>query len=98
MATLIKPDGTKTEVRPKNGKDFTIAELYTLIECTTVEVLYMAEGKSMWIDEEGKFKNPLHNLVAEMILRDSLHKIGRAMIPGDYLVGNALVCDEGEVR
>lgn len=99
MATLITPDGIKSEVFPAagKGKHFTIEELYKLIGCTTVEHLPMDGNRSMWIDEDGKaVAEPKHNIVAEMILRDSLRKIGRTLIPGDYLVGNVVICEQSE--
>lgn len=99
MAILITPDGIRSEVFPAAGKKkhFTIEELYKLIGCDTVEHLSMDGNRSMWIDENGKFAaEPKHNLVAEMVLRDSLRKMGRMLVPGDYLVGNVVICEEDE--
>ena len=58
-ATLIKADGTVTEVSPENGTDFTIKEVYKLLNCRIVEVLPLYNGKIMIIDEEGKLRDKI---------------------------------------
>lgn len=97
MATLIKPDGTETEVQPKNSQDFQLQELYELIECSTVEMIYLADGRTMWMDEESKLKSYLdkadpRNAKATKLLRQA------GGIPWDEVWGNVLVCGEGEVK
>ena len=43
MPTLYKTDGTQEEVNPSNGKNFTLDELYKLLDCDTIEVIYLQE-------------------------------------------------------
>lgn len=54
MATLYKVNGEKIEVSPQDGKKFTRAELYAMLDCNTVEVVFLRDGKIMIVDEDGK--------------------------------------------
>lgn len=56
-AVLLKVDGTKKFMMPKNGTDFQLDELYELLECDMIERITLDEGLIMIIDEEGKLKN-----------------------------------------
>ena len=83
-AILIKPDGSQTSVAPANGKNFQLEELYKLLECQWVEVVWSLreKGKIMIVDEEGKLKSsPVFNQVA-------------SSLSGHEIVGNAIVCDK----
>lgn len=92
MAILIHPDGAKFEVKPDNGKHFTLDELYKHCDCSMVQVIYLEDGRLMYLDEEGKFKEHYRNADATVLL----HKAGGMM--DDYIAGNALICEESEVR
>lgn len=77
---LFNEDGTSCEVQPKNGTDFQLGELYSLLECSCVEVLRSTKKDFILIvDEEGRLEgkepNPLVSLYA----------------PYD-IVGKAIVC------
>jgi len=91
MATLIANDGTMTEVSAR-GSCFSLHEMYALLECKQVQVIYLRDGRIMWIDEEGKFKPHQVNIQATQLLQ----KAGG--IPGDYVAGIALVTDRSEVQ
>ena len=93
MATLIHEDGSQFEVAPKDGQHFTLAELYKLLECSLVQVIYLADGNLMYLDEEGKFKSPC---VPNPTATTLLEKAGG--MPGDFIAGLALVCTPEEVR
>ena len=41
MAELLKLDGTSTPITPENGVNFQLDELYNLIECESIEVIYL---------------------------------------------------------
>ena len=92
MAELIKADGMVEEVMPENGQHFTLAELYQHCECDRVQVIYLDDGRTMWLDEEGKFKEHVRNEKATKLLEVA----GGAF--GDYIAGTALICDEHEVQ
>lgn len=91
MAKLIKVDGTVTEVKPKNGRDFTLEELRELVGCEWIEIVrLLGNGDSfLVVDEEGKLNGKERNEKATRMY-------GR--MPFDYIVGNALLCKRGEVK
>ena len=92
MAELIREDGTVETVAPQNGRTFSLAEMYQLIGCSLVQVIYLADGRLMWLDEEGKFKEHSRNEQATILLEQA----GGGF--GDYVAGNALICRESEVN
>lgn len=85
-AWLLDTDGSKKEVVPKNGSEFTLPELYEMLECELVQVLPTHQpGMIMIFDKEGKMKDNEVNLQATVILEDYL-------FVGDVIVGKALYC------
>ena len=44
-----------------------------------------------WIDEEGKFKNPVKNLRATNAWFRWMHRTGHVNIPGDFITGKAVI-------
>jgi hypothetical protein len=88
MATLYKTDGTVTEVKPANGRAFTLEELRRHVG-GDIEHLQL-RGKHIWLDEEGKLKNKPRNPKAQ----EEANKYGFSMLTGgDYLVGDVLFCE-----
>lgn len=84
-AVLILPDGTEKEITPLNGKNFTLPELYTLLECEIIESVSAIDGRRIIVDEEGKLKpNPIKNVKATLLYMKGFS--------GDYIVGRAIVC------
>jgi hypothetical protein len=80
--TLLRTDGTTSAVRPTNGKDYGLEELYTLLGCEIVEVIRTAiPGVVLICDEEGLYKNP------------PLLNAQASILAGQQIVGNALACD-----
>lgn len=90
MALLITPDGAETVVSAM-GATFTLKELYSILNCSMVQVIYLTDGRYMWLDEEGKFKPHRANLLATRLL----HQAGG--MATDYIAGSALVTDRNEV-
>ena len=89
-ATLVLTDGTTRIIQPKNKHDFKLEELYTLLNCETIEVVYscaLAEPQSnhdhiLIIDEEGKLKHrPKNELATKWYSQES-----------DFIVGDAILC------
>lgn len=83
MAELIKTNGEVITVSPK-GKTFKLKELYELIGCDLIEIVHIANGRLLVVDEEGKLKDNI-----EINKRAS-------MLAGCIIVGNAVVCDDKE--
>lgn len=88
--TIIYPDGKVLYVTPEDGKQFTLDELYKLLDCELVQVLYLDHKKILILDEEGKFKEDQQfNLRATSIA----YKFRKIQIT-DRIVGKVMFCDE----
>ena len=83
-ALLIKETGESQFIAPKNGTDFTLEELYALIGCDLIEVVYplVDNGNIFIIDEEGKLTGKDINYAATIMWG----------YPGDALVGDVIFC------
>jgi|TARA_R100001443_G_scaffold6772_1_gene15842 hypothetical protein len=74
----------------------TLEQLYKLIGCDTVERVSGYDKSvsnrtfDIWIDEEGKFRNPAKNLRATNAWFRWMHRTGHINIPGDYISGKAV--------
>ena len=90
MAILIKTSGEQVEVSPQETR-FTLEQMYSLLGCGCVQVIFLDDGRIMWIDEEGKLKPHQVNHVATELLARA------GGIPGDYIAGSALITDNNEV-
>lgn len=79
MAQFIPADITQPtrEVKPKNGRWFTIDELYRHLNCTTVQDIELPDGRVLITDEEAKLvQTPQHNHRAgEIVVFVSLREI-----------------------
>jgi hypothetical protein len=63
MATLIRPDGSCSEVLPKNGKDFSLKEIQKHVG-GYVQFVTGQNGKNYLCDEDGIAKRLKPNKVA----------------------------------
>lgn len=88
MATIFKTDGTSLEVEPKNGKDFGLQELYQIVGCNMIEIVYLPDKMILVIDEEGKLQDKPINCQATILCKMS----------DDYIVGDALLCKQKQVK
>jgi hypothetical protein len=89
MALWIKPDGTKTEVKPENGSDFNLQEMYRYTNGGPIEIVRACDGQSLIVlNEEGKLKDLPYNNIATMLYGN----------PYDAIVGDVLLCDTEEVK
>ena len=63
MALLIPADGNLPlrDVQPKNGRNFQLTELYALLACDYIEILSLADGRKMVLDEDGKLAGKPRN-------------------------------------
>lgn len=93
MATLLKTDGTKVQVSPKN-KRFTLKELYELIGngCDMIErVGPSKKGESLIVDEEGNFRE---SVIANWNATDWIAAEFGVM---NVVVGNAVIVPQNEM-
>lgn len=95
MANLIHANGDESTVVPNHpSQGFTLAELYRLIGCSTVQAIELSDGRTMWMDEEAKLSEGLQ-WVNEKATKLLLEAGG---IPSDEVIGNVLITEPGEVE
>lgn len=82
MAILLKPDEEPVEVRPADGESFSLEELYSLLNCRTVEMATLDEDRRLWFDEEARLKR-LHP-------ESKINRKASALY-GYVILGNALL-------
>ena len=85
-ATLLKVTGETVEISPVNGNCFTLKEVQSLVN-GYVQVIDLCPNKIMIMNEEGKFHFELNVEATRIALMNS------AIFPGDYIAGDAIVCD-----
>ena len=90
MAELIKQDGNIEQVRPANGRDFTLEELQAFCGGYVQEVS-LRDGRVMWCNEDGKVYGLELNERATAIAEDA-----GALLVGDYVVGDVVICKDTE--
>lgn len=91
MAKLYKTTGEIIEVEPKNGSDFSLEELQSFVG-GSIEVVPLTDGEYMVVNEEGKLRNLPYNSTATKVYNDALDW------EGDWIVGDALVCRETQIK
>lgn len=92
MATQIKSYGSECFVGPKNGRDFTLDELYRLTECDCIDIVGLYDGSQMIVDDNGLCVNePVINREATV-----LYQMGRHT--DSPIAGTVLVCSKKEVQ
>lgn len=86
IAQLLKPDGTYSDIVPKNGKNFKLDETYAILGVDIVQVVRLKKNQILIVDEEGLLKNnPQINHAASKLAQEA----GTA----EGIVGNAIWCD-----
>lgn len=89
MALFISSAGLELGFSPNNGEKFTLEELQGLVG-GYIERVPMSNGKSMYVNEEGKLNGLPYNEKATQILRHQ----GR--IPNDHIVGDVIILSNKE--
>lgn len=93
-ALLVTPSdalSTKTQL-VSLSKDFGLEEMYKHIQCDMVDVVEIAEGIDIWVDDNGLFKPD--NTVLEYKLKsnpeEALHLAGNALFLSSDDEGNSI--------
>ena len=86
-AIMIKTDGSKREVSPKDGEHFTLEEMQELV-AGYVEVVHIGESQILVINEMGKLYNLDLNDQATALARNH-----NSITANDYIVGDAVLMD-----
>lgn len=93
MAVVIETTGEEIEVKPKDPRQgFTLPELYKHLGCDCIEVVSLADGRRMVVDENGISKRLAYNSKASALYRE-----GRKTLASWKIVGTALVGDAREI-
>lgn len=92
MATWIKTTGASERVTPADGKQFTLAELQTMVG-GYIEAVRLDGDQIMWVNEEGKLKGlPLNPEATRMAALWDLS----ALLICDPIVGDVVVANTTE--
>lgn len=85
---ILYVDGREEFIEPKNGTDFTLEELQTIVD-GHIEIVQIGDERIMVVNEEGRLLNLPHNYTASRITS----ALGIVNI-----VGNVLVCHTSMVK
>lgn len=97
-ASLYKTDGTIEEVSPKNGKSFTLDELYTFVG-SPIDIRYLPSGKQLVVNDEGALTPLEPNEKAFREVWEKEFPIGEyphnnvSMLFGDVLLSDSKLLD-----
>lgn len=95
-AVRIKTNGIVDDVIPRNGSDFSLEEMYTLINTDIIETVYLPGDKVMIVDEEGGLRTDRKvNWMATKIVTDIELKIGR--IP-TFIFGDVMIINQSQIK
>lgn len=96
MATLIRTDGTEQNIQPSNAAEgfHFEGELYRLLQCDTIQIVQLADGRLMLMDEEAKLRRPqkLVNWKATQLM----HEAGGS--PFDVVLGDVVIAVSDELK
>lgn len=91
MASLLRTDGTRQNIAPQNGTDFQLEELHALLG-GYVEVVKLDDGRLLLVNDNGKIKQLAINPQATVLLWEFTDSLA------DVIVGDAVLCNDHEVR
>ena len=84
MAQIIKATGERIEVKPKNGTDFQLEELKTVVG-GYIEIVRLKDGKILVVNEEGMIYNlPFNEEATDLAYR--------------MILGDVLYCDINQIK
>lgn len=90
-AMILKTDGSVQKVQPANGSDFTLEELQGFVD-GLIEIIDIGSDMIMVVNEEGKGVLELNSMATVIA------KARSAILPHDYIAGNALMCPSDMVQ
>lgn len=92
QALVIKPDGSKFDIMPDNGRYFVLKELQKLVG-GFIELVHLPEtDQLMVVNEEGKLQHLQYNPGATRVLYQNFPD------GVDYICGWAVICDKRMMR
>lgn len=91
MAKIYRTNGDIEIIEPKNGTDYSLKELQTIVG-GYIECLHLfTDGLLLICNEEGKLMNLPYNERATDLARKNGYN-------NDYIVGDVLICKTVEVK
>lgn len=91
MAQIIRTTGEIHEVQPKNGTDFQLDEMQTIVG-GYIQIVCIGDDEVMVMNEEGKYTCELNGAAT------TLAKMHKAIYHDDYICGDVLVCDTNQIK
>lgn len=89
MAELIKADGQRQKVEPKNGEKFNLEELQVYVD-GYIEAIFLDDDTVMVVNEEGKLLGlPYNQLASIKFLQEKGYH--------EPIVGDVLVCKRNQM-
>ena len=88
--TVLKVNGERNIVQPKNGTDYTLKELQDIVG-GYIEIVYLSSTQIMVVNEEGALNGMQHNANATMVA-----SMTRGCVTPIF--GNVLICDSAMVK
>jgi hypothetical protein len=80
----INADGTRRDIAPANGTDYSLAECQAIVG-GFIELVHACKGWILVVNEEGLLRDLPRNNVA-------------SIIAGQQIVGNAMLVRDGSIR
>ena len=93
MAKIYKANGEVLDIEPKNGTDFQLEELQAIVE-GHIELIFLPNNQLMVLNEEGKIMGLPYNENATKQCSIVFREAGCS----DFIVGDALICNQEEVK
>jgi hypothetical protein len=88
MAWIIKSDDTETEVKPKNGKKFSLPELQKAVG-GYIEIIPLDRNQVMYVNEDGRSMGlPTNGKATMMVLNRARVALPNGGVVGDVIVGS----------
>ena len=81
---IIKSDGSRIVIEPKNGTDFQLSELQEIVG-GMIEIVYLSNERIMVVNEEG-------------LLLDLPYNADASVMAMNVIVGDVLICDSDKVK
>lgn len=88
---IYKTDGDVQNSSPRNGTDYQLDELQEIVG-GYIEVVYLADGRIMVLNEEGKLRGLAYNQRATALFRK------QTGITDDFIAGDVLICKEEQLK
>ena len=89
---LIKSTGETKKIKPKNGLNFELHELYDILNCKLIQLVNTVDGKLIILDEEGKLNEGWKENINDKATK--LYEYGKY----DPIVGDVLICNNNQIK